>query len=305
MSPQLAHGKPKPFLFDRSFDDPSEVYMPGEKFGPKIKVDLPKSDQPAKDSSDEKPETKADEPPPAGNYTEEQLEAAREEGYVEGHTAALEDAESSRDHYVADAVAVISNTLSDLESRQTESNRETGEMAMRMAYAVIEKILPEHAKDHVYDSVEALVKDVLPLVYDEPVIKVRAHKMIAEGLQEKLTQVCEQSNFTGRFEVISDYEFQPGDCRVEWEGGGADRSEARLWAEIREIVSDNVGAVSVDALDEAADTFSYNATSTETQGLEDQDAEGVIAEDNAEDSEQSGGYDNNEIQEEGSEPSET
>ena len=241
----------KRFLFDRSFDDPSKVYLPGEKYGPKIEVALPKSkdkDQgKAADAADDAPP-----PPPAKMYTQEQLDAAREEGHVEGHTAALEDAETAREHYVADAISLIAKGLEVLDDKQADANREIGELAMRMVYAVVEKVIPAHGKAHAVESVEALVRDILPLVYDEPTLIVRTHVMIAEDVQEKMTEICRKSNFRGSVEVVPDYELQPGDCRVEWDGGGADRDEGRLWHDIRVIIGEDIGRVDLDELETAA-----------------------------------------------------
>ena len=298
MSPVSTSTRKKPFLFDRSFDDPAKVYLPGEKYGPKIKVDLPKSKTESESEDRNETEAEAEQQPPAPpakTFTEEQVEAAREEGYVKGHTDALEEAETARDHYVADAVAIISKSLDALEERQTEANRETGELALRMVYAVIETVLPDHAKEYVYDSVEGLVKDVLPLVYDEPTLVVRAHEIIVEGLQAKLAEVCAQSNFNGTFKVVSDYEFQPGDCRVEWEGGGADRNEARLWQDIRTIIAENIGQVNVHELNTAAD---------ETVS-DDNNLENEISGESAVESDQPDDGEPKKDEQEGTDPSET
>lgn len=260
----------KPFLFERSFDDPSKVYLPGEKFGPKVKVDLPKpktkSGEQASDGEKAAPEEPP--PPPPKTFTEAELEAAREEGYVEGHTSALEEAETAREHYVADALNIVSQSLDGLEEQQTETNKEIGQAALRLVYAVIEKVVPTHAQAHAVDSVEALVRDVLPLVYDEPTLVVRTHNMIAEDVQARMEDVVGRSNFTGSVTVMPDYELQPGDCRVDWKGGGADRDEGRLWSDIRAVIKDNIGPVDVDALDAAADADTSAAQDAESAGTE-------------------------------------
>lgn len=265
MPPASPSSRPKRFLFDRSFDDLSKVYLPGEKWGPKIKVDLPETndEQPAAEREGA-PVEPPPPPPPEKKYTEDDLEAAREEGQIAGHTAALEDAETSREHYVADALNLIGQRLDGLEEQQAEANRNMGETAMRMVYAVVEKVLPDHAQAFAMDQMEALVREVLPLVYDEPTIVVRVHNMVADDVQTKLDEICERSNFNGSARVVPDYELQPGDCRVEWEGGGADRSETRLWSEIRNVISDNVGSIDVPALDAGADDLEHNAEHAET-----------------------------------------
>ncbi len=257
--------RPKPFTFERSFDDPSKVYLPGEKYGPKIEVALPKKKKQARQKKDDPP------PPPQKTLTEEQyeadLEAARDEGYVKGHTAALEEAETARDHYVADAVNLISKGLSDLQDMQNESNRELGETALRMVYAVVEKVIPAHAREHALESIEELVREVLPLVYEEPKLVVRTHAMIAEATQDKLDEVCKTSNFNGTMTVVPDYELQPGDCRVEWDGGSADRDEQQIWADIRAIVTENLGPVDMFTGDDAAPEASAETAHAEDETI--------------------------------------
>ncbi|MEQ9445537.1 MAG: FliH/SctL family protein [Rhodospirillaceae bacterium] len=256
MSPaRSASARSKPFTFDRSFDDPSKVYLPGEKYGPAVEIKIPKK-VPTKDTANNAKETEPEAPPPPPKiYTEADLEAAKEDGYVEGHTAALEEAETAREHYAADALNLISAGLGALTAHQDKANAEIGQTAMRMVYAIIEKVVPVHAQASAIESVEALVREVLPLVYEEPKLTVRTHNMIAEDVQNQLNTICEKSNFNGEISVVPDYELQPGDCRVEWHGGGADRNEDRLWKEIRTIVEENVGAVDVQAMDAAADAI--------------------------------------------------
>jgi hypothetical protein len=72
--------------------------------------------------------------------------------------------------------------------------------------------------------------------------------------------VFARASFQGTYSVITDYELQPGDCRLEWDGGGAERSEARIWRDIREIVAANFGGMDADAMDQAADQVHEDQT---------------------------------------------
>src|SRR5262249_2535186 len=85
----------------------------------------------------------------------------------------------------------------------------------------------------------------------EPKLLVRAHAMIAADLETRLKDVFARAGFQGSYAVVADYELQPGDCRVEWEGGGADRDETRIWRNIRDVIATNYGDMDVDALDQA------------------------------------------------------
>src|SRR3954469_24644145 len=100
-------GPIKKFLFERSFDDPAKLYLPGERRASEIAaaeaaeaavratemVQQTKAAVAPVPAEAAKPETKVE-------FTKAQLDAAREEGYIQGHSTALEEAGTSREHYV-------------------------------------------------------------------------------------------------------------------------------------------------------------------------------------------------------------
>ena len=246
------------FLFERSFDDPSKLYLPGERRRSEIEAEAAAEAAALRElEMREQMAREANLPPPAPiarlEFTQAQLDAAKEEGYIQGHGAALEEAATAREHYAADALNLIAQGLAGLNAQQAEANKELAHLAMRMVYGITQRLLPRHAQAYAVDSIEDFVRKVLPLAVGEPRLVVRSHPMIAEDLQVRLKEVFERSSFQGTYTVVTDYEVQPGDCRLEWDGGGAERSEARIWAEIREVIAGNFGDVDPDTLDAAAD----------------------------------------------------
>src|SRR5256885_463643 len=217
--------RPKKFLFERSFDDPGRLYLPGERRRAEVEaaavaeaaVAAARQSLPDAVIPPAEPEISPEEKLKA------QLDAAREEGYVEGHTAALEEAETTREHYVADAINLISKGLDKLAEQQQAAYGELAQEAMRMVYAIVTKLLPPVAHHHAAETIGEFVRQVLPLTTSEPRLVVRVHSMIVEDLEKRLQEVMTRSGFRGSFAVVADYELQPGDCRIDWDGGGADR----------------------------------------------------------------------------------
>ena len=251
------NGPVRKYTFERSFDDPSKLYLPGERR--KSEVAAAEAAMAAADAGsaeavpvDARVEMPA-EPKIKLEFTKAQVEAAREEGYIAGHGAALEEAGTSREHYVADAVNLIAQGLAKLDEQQHTAIDELEKVAMRMVYGVVRRMLPGFAEQYAVDNIEGFVRQVLPVAVGEPKILVRAHAMIAADLETRLKDVFARASFQGSFTVITDYELQPGDCRLEWAGGGADRDEARIWRSVREAVAASYGDMDVDALDATVD----------------------------------------------------
>jgi flagellar assembly protein FliH len=269
MSPQRTANKR--FLFDRSFDDPRKLYLPNEKRKAELEAERKASEIAATKLAAqiaakqvEAPKEEAPPPPPAAMFTQAQLDAAREEGYVAGHTAALEEAETERSHYVADAINLIAQSLQRLDEQQQASNRELGETAIRLLFAVARKTIPETAHQFAQDNVTDFVKKILPLVIGEPKLLIRTHAMIVEDIQTKLADVFTRAGFQGGYTVVADYELQPGDCRLEWSGGGAERSEAAIWTEIERAVAEGVGQFDTESAQTEQIPAQHQPVATET-----------------------------------------
>ncbi|TAL03812.1 MAG: hypothetical protein EPO08_03175 [Rhodospirillaceae bacterium] len=244
----------KKFLFERSFDDPAKLYLPGERRRAEVEAEAAGA---AAAAAARMQLPNADLPPAvpeisAADKLKAQLDAAREEGYVQGHTAALEETETTREHYVSDAINLIAQGLEKLTEQQRAAYGQLAEEALRMVYAIVRKLLPPIVHRHAGETIGEFVREVLPLATSEPRLVIRAHSMIVEDLEARLQDVMARSGFRGTFSVVADYELQPGDCRIDWDGGGADRDEVRIWREIRAAIASTFGDIDVEALDTAA-----------------------------------------------------
>ena len=244
----MATAAAQKFLFDRSFDAP--------KPEPEAEV-LPEEEAPKAPSilEEMRQEAPPQPPEPEVEFTKAQLDAAREEGYIEGHTAALDDAETSREHYVADAINLLGKGVDTLEEQQKLANEELARTSLRMLFAVFQKVLPATSQKLIPEEIETLVQTVIAQIYSEPRLVVRVHPMIAEDVERRVVPAVESSKFEGVINVISDSELQPGDCRLEWDGGGAERSEARIWRDLEDVISHTIGHVDLTALEDSAGTL--------------------------------------------------
>src|SRR5215469_15076773 len=126
------------FLFDRSFDDPSKLYLPAERRKSEIAAEEAALAAAAASRAAEAPAAAPmpEEPKIKLEFSKAQMEAAREEGYIAGHSAALEEASTAREHYVADALNLIAQGLVKLDGQQKTANATLENFAMRMVYGV-------------------------------------------------------------------------------------------------------------------------------------------------------------------------
>lgn len=204
------------FMFDVDFDHP----QPRQTAAAQVVVEE---------------EVVEDEPPPP-TFSEEELNFARESAFEEGRQSGLTEATEATDRMIASALTTLSTQMDAVFRGQEEANDVNARNAVKVGLAVVRKILPAACENHAFDEVARVVEEVVAHILDEPRIIVRVAALLVEPVQERLEAVAERQGFEGRVVVQADARLSPGDARVEWTDGGAERDQARLLADIEATV---------------------------------------------------------------------
>ncbi len=175
--------------------------------------------------------------PPAPTFSEEELEAARQGAFAEGKAAGLAEAEASQAKRLAVAVEgmpqLFDRLALDFAEEADERRRETLEAAL----TVVRKLFPELARVSGLDEIVAVVAACLERLRDEPRLVIRCADEDLDPLKEKIEQSAARSGFEGKLVFLADERLAPGDLRIEWADGGAERDQAALWKEIDSVIA--------------------------------------------------------------------
>lgn len=222
------------FTFDINFDDPLEDFMRAGDSDASTILDEPEIEP------EPVIEDIIEESPPETFYTEEDLQLARDEAYVTGHTDALSEAGAASQRAAAEAMGSIVSHLAGLAPQIAKSTAEISQLATHVAMEVCRTLLPNSAEDYAASEIAALVESLIPELTREPRLTVRVHSKLVEILRPRIDAAAHQAGFEGRIVVLEDPRMQASDARVEWADGGAERNTSRLWADIEALLNRNV-----------------------------------------------------------------
>lgn len=230
------------YMFDLDFDRPQPRAVP------EARVEEPEE---AEDIAEPEPEP---EPPPP-MFSEEELALAREAAYQEGRQAGEAQANQRTERLAANVMIALSDQMATLFRQQEEANEANSRAAVRVAMSVLKKVLPAACEANAFNEVTRVVEEVVAHILDEPRIIVKVGEQLVDAVRERLDAVCQAHGFEGRVVVQADVRMIPGDCRVEWTDGGAERDQVRLIEEIEATVERALGAeTTADDADEFAGT---------------------------------------------------
>jgi flagellar assembly protein FliH len=162
-----------------------------------------------------------------------EIEALRKEAKAEGTAsgqvrAAEAIAAATRD--AADALQVVlQRSQATIEEVRAEAARLALAAARALARAALDA-LPS-------SEVEAALRESLHQAIGEPRVVLRASPAVAEALEARISDIAHEEGYEGRIMISPDPNISRTDCRIEWRGGGASRSEAALEAAITDLVT--------------------------------------------------------------------
>lgn len=214
----------KPFLFDTTFDAPEDVAAAA-----------------------------AAEPPPEPQFSQAELEEARNAAYGEGVAAGQAEAAAQFDQHADQLLRHIADQLGACIAAAETTQAETSSLLPTMTVATVKKAFPALAVNHGEDEILTLVRTGLQSAMDEPRIVVRLSDDDYENLEPQLGALPAQSGFPGKLVTLSDMTISPGDARVEWADGGMIRDLNRITDSIADALS---------ALSHTADAEDFGGTET-------------------------------------------
>lgn len=177
----------------------------------------------------------------APSYGEADLAEARQEGFAAGKQDGERDAKEADEHHAAQSVARIAEQLPGLFQAQAEAADRQGLDAIEAAVTMVRKLFPKLSQRDGLREIESLVTDCLERLRDEPRVVIRVADSLLDAMKCYVAQIEAVASFDGKIVLLAEEELQPGDVRVEWADGGAERDSARLWREFDGIVEQVLG----------------------------------------------------------------
>ncbi|HEY0107878.1 MAG TPA: FliH/SctL family protein [Rhizomicrobium sp.] len=160
----------------------------------------------------------------------DQLSAkARDQGMKAGQVRAVE----AQTQEIAKLVDVLRNVA----IRAGEANDAVREEAALIALAAARKLAGCAVEALPTPDVEDVLRHALHQALGEPRIVLHASPKVAELLKPRLAEIAHEEGFEGRVVVIGEAALGAADCRIEWRGGGAERSAGQIEAAIAELIA--------------------------------------------------------------------
>jgi len=81
------------------------------------------------------------------------------------------------------------------------------------------------------------LREAMHQAIGEPRIVLRTAQGVADAIAARLNEIAHDEGFDGRVQISGDPALKGTDCRIEWRGGGAERSESAIENALQELIA--------------------------------------------------------------------
>lgn len=177
--------------------------------------------------------------------TEEEVRAARNEGFAEGYKEGFTKAEAKADKEAAKREEGIKAVMELIANRITLAAEDhvkyidsRQEIMKGMAIGIARKIAGDAMKSEPYSAAEAVLKECFALIVNEPKVIITVSEPLCAGMKQRIDSLRPLlPGFNGELVVEGSAELSENDCRVEWKNGYAEHDTAKLWSDVETIIA--------------------------------------------------------------------
>ena len=164
--------------------------------------------------------------------TAEEIEALQAEAEMRGSQVAQVKAAEGLERAVA---ALTMSLRAALDQSRCEIEALRAEAAL-LALAAAKKIAPAALAALPAGDVENALREAMHQAIGEPRITLRAAPQVIAALEDKVSAIAHEEGYDGRVMLAADPQITGADCRIEWRGGGSERSEAAIEAALDALI---------------------------------------------------------------------
>jgi flagellar assembly protein FliH len=170
----------------------------------------------------------------------EEIETLQAEAHAEGQSAAAARNAEATERALAALSLAVRAAVGEAEAEIEQVRAE----AAAIALAAARKLAPAAIAALPHGDVEAALRAAMHQAIGEPRLLLRAAPEIAALIEPRLGTIAHDEGYDGRVIVTADPHVSGADCRIEWRGGGMERSFEMIEACLARIIEQRFSELS-------------------------------------------------------------
>jgi flagellar assembly protein FliH len=167
------------------------------------------------------------------SYSADEIEALRHEASAQGRQAGEIVAQQAATAAITELTRTVRQAFQEIDADMETLRGEAAALAWSMARKLAGAALAQAPEA----EVEETLRTALHHAIGEPRLALKTAPDMCEHMRAHAPEIAAETAFEGRLQISADPALSGADCRVEWHGGGLERSLAALETQLSDIVA--------------------------------------------------------------------
>lgn len=187
-------------------------------------------------------EVEAEEPEPMPDvktYTQEEVDELIKNAAQDGYERGFKSSQSGVDAETGTLLNEINQKLAVLFSEREQLSADYEKQALKVAAAVVCKMVPGLQAEHAGELVAQFIADNFNNFKQEAKLSFYIHPDIISYIQEKIAKLANSYDFEGKIALHKAPDLAKNECRIEWENGGVELNGTAQLQQITAMLDSN------------------------------------------------------------------
>ena len=216
----------KEFLFDFDFDD---IQLMKEIDQATNEKEIPNND-----------DVLAEPDPVVATYSEEELLAARQEGFAAGKEDGVKESLGGLEHNMCQILDKIASGITGVVEDQNAFNEKTTNETLQLTLSICRKLFPVLSEEGKLTEVASMTESMVSQILAQPKITIFVNSNIIASLKEKIDPFLAERGYEGIATILEDPSLPVSGCRIRWQDGEAFRDPEVGLQDIEQIISSSL-----------------------------------------------------------------
>ena len=171
------------------------------------------------------------------SYSADEIERLKHEAHNEGRKHADVLASQAMAAAIGQVAAAVHAAIAAMDGEVEAMRAEAAGLALAAAKTLAGAALSSAPEAEIIEAMRMALHQAV----GEPRVVVRTPPILSERIESRAAEIAAEQGFEGRMQFIGDADLQGADCRIEWRGGGIERSHEIIENALSDLIARRFG----------------------------------------------------------------
>jgi flagellar assembly protein FliH len=167
------------------------------------------------------------------SYSAEEIDQIREGAREEGRRASDIRATQAVAASIGQVAAAVLSAVQAMDGEIEAIRAESAALALSASRKLAGAALAAAPEAEIAEALNAALHHAI----GEPRVVVKTPPALAARIEARAAEIAAEQGFEGRIQFIADAELSGADCRIEWRGGGIERSHRLIEESLSDLIA--------------------------------------------------------------------